>query len=406
MAAYRKGPVILFILLLQLTGANALELQPIDSPAIGHSAQPHLATAVDGRLVLSWLEHTDGLATLKFSQYSNNQWHPGNTIASGRDWFVNWADFPSVTPIKDKLWAAHWLHKRPGGKYAYDVAIALSNDNGASWSSPITPHTDGTATEHGFVSLFPWQNAVGALWLDGRNMTEAGHAGADGKPVEESGMTLRSAIITADGKLDHPQVADGLVCDCCQTDIALLPDGPVAIYRNRTPEEIRDIQVTRSVNGQWQKPVTLGTDNWHIAGCPVNGPAISAQGETIAAAWFTGAAEQPRVRLVFSDNAGSSFGQVIDIDDQSPVGRVDVELLPNGDAAVLWACTHDSAQAICLKRVGNGNRHGPTRKLEGIGQFGGFPQLAKQGDNLILAWSESQGEISMVKTAILPVSSL
>lgn len=59
--------------------------------------------------------------------------------------------------------------KNGPGPYAYDVHISRSNDGDASWSRPLVPHRDGTATEHGFVSLFTTQDAsLAAVWLDGR----------------------------------------------------------------------------------------------------------------------------------------------------------------------------------------------------------------------------------------------
>ncbi len=397
---YRKVLITALLLSCCLTfNASALQLQTIDSPATGHSAQPHLAKGADGTLLLSWLEHADGHATLRFAQLHEHAWQPAQTVTSGRDWFVNWADFPSVVPINDNLWAAHWLHKRPGGTYAYDVALSVSTDNGKSWSAQLTPHNDGTPTEHGFVSLFPWQDGVGVLWLDGRNMLESEHGESTDRSIQDSGMTLRSVVVSSDGELHNPQLTDGLVCDCCQTDVAMLPQGPVAVYRNRTADEIRDIQVVRAVDNQWQTPTTLNDDHWHIAGCPVNGPAISARERQIAAVWFTGADEQPRVRLAFSTDAGQSFGQAIDVDDQLPIGRVDVELLPDGGAAVLWACTRNKAQALCLRRVTDNNHLGPIKQLDSIGKSGGFPQLALIDTSLVLAWVESQGEISQVRTA-------
>ena len=49
--------------------------------------------------------------------------------AQGANWFVNWADYPSVVAIDEKFWVAHWLAKQSGGKtYDYDVALAISND--------------------------------------------------------------------------------------------------------------------------------------------------------------------------------------------------------------------------------------------------------------------------------------
>ncbi len=56
--------------------------------------------------------------------------------------------------MPDGLMAAHWLAKKPGGTYAYDVMMSVS-PTGRSWGTPFSPHDDGTPTEHGFVSLFP-----------------------------------------------------------------------------------------------------------------------------------------------------------------------------------------------------------------------------------------------------------
>jgi len=195
----------------------------IPSPAGPGSAEPHLAQGPGGTVVLSWLEREskDGPVALRYSSLTDGQWQTGTTITQGEHWFVNWADFPSVSPITSDLWAAHWLEKKPGGTYAYDVAISLSQDAGKSWSEPMTPHTDNTNTEHGFVSLFPWQDSVGALWLDGRDM-------------ESGGMTLRAAVISPGLTITSDYLVDDLVCDCCQTDVALGPTGPIAVYRNRT----------------------------------------------------------------------------------------------------------------------------------------------------------------------------
>jgi hypothetical protein len=163
-------------------------------------------------------------------------WGNARTVARGEHWFVNWADFPSVVPISPALWAAHWLVSQPAGGYAYDVSVALSADSGQSWSEPVMPHRDGTATEHGFVTLYPRDAGVGLVWLDGRNMVDE-----SGDDIAASGMTLRSATLSPDLMLSGELLVDGLACDCCQTDVALTSEGPVAIYRDRTAGEIRDI---------------------------------------------------------------------------------------------------------------------------------------------------------------------
>ena len=191
-----KPPGALFIVaaIMFLVGcskeAAGPEIIVIESPTGPRSAQPHLSTTGDGSTVLSWLDHEDDGVVLRYATLTGDTWLPATDIARGNDWFVNWADFPSVVHVREQFWAAHWLQKRPGGTYSYDVSIALSTDGGQTWGDAITPHTDGTPTEHGFVSLYRAGNGVGAIWLDGRHMNpDAGHAAGDhgGGP-----MTLRS----------------------------------------------------------------------------------------------------------------------------------------------------------------------------------------------------------------------
>ncbi|NNE88793.1 MAG: exo-alpha-sialidase [Silicimonas sp.] len=326
-------------------------------------------------------------------------------MASGDNWFVNWADFPSVSPIDKTRWAAHWLAKRPGGTYAYDVAVALSDDAGSSWSAPIVPHTDGTPTEHGFVSLFPWDDDVGVLWLDGRQMT-ADHASGHGG---EGGMTLRSARLGARGQISDARRVDDLVCDCCQTDVAIAGDGPVAVYRNRTPEEIRDIYLARTVDGHWQPGTPVADDGWEINGCPVNGPAVVAQDNDVAVAWFTAANDQPRVRAAFSDDGGATFAAAVDIDSERPTGRVDIEMLDKTTAVVSWIAGgtqgHDQ---IALRVIGRDGAMGPKRQVAPIAtsRASGFPQMIRLGEELVFAWTDTTGETSQVRTATVSIQAI
>ena len=145
-----------------------IEFTALVSPSANGSMAPHLSVTAAGEAVMSWLEPADEDAhALRFSVLKDDEWAKPNTVAADTGWFVNWADVPSVIPITASQWAAHWLIKRPGGTYSYDIALSISGDGGGSWMSPFSPHTDGTPTEHGFVSMFPWQESIGAVWLDG-----------------------------------------------------------------------------------------------------------------------------------------------------------------------------------------------------------------------------------------------
>ena len=125
--------------------------------------------------------------------------------------FANWADVPSVVRLPDGAMVAHWLQVSGPGKYSCDVMLRHSPDDGRTWSAPLTPHHDGTETEHGFVvSIVPWPGSVfgssfGVVWLDGRDF--ANHPGGEAGMKAE--MALR-AIVIPGGCREHRRKRQGL----------------------------------------------------------------------------------------------------------------------------------------------------------------------------------------------------
>lgn len=369
------------------------------SPAGPGSMAPHLALSTDGRAVMSWLEPAaEGRHALRFATLDGEAWSAPRTVAEGADWFINWADFPSVTPITASDWVAHWLVKQAGGTYSYDVAIAISRDGGASWGTPLTPHDDGTRSEHGFVTLFPWGDGFGVTWLDGRYTSAAG---ASERPGLVPGMTVRAARFGFDGSIREAAEIDALACDCCATDVAISAGEPVLTWRDRTAQEIRDIAVSRYSDGAWASPVLLGDDQWQIAGCPVNGSAIAARDERVAVAWYTAPNRQPRVQLAWSSDGGRSFSPPVVVDEGTVSGRVDVVMLPDGSALVSWmARPAQGPGQIRMRRVPAAGAPGPIRVIaEGeVSRASGFPQMIEAGERLVYAWTQP-GESSQVLTA-------
>ncbi|HWP43639.1 MAG TPA: sialidase family protein [Blastocatellia bacterium] len=375
-------------------------LRKIETPAGPASGEPNLFTAPDGRAFLSWIEKTAGSRhALRFAARNGHAWSEARTIAEGENWFVNWADFPSLLVLGDGVLAAHWLVKSGPGAYAYDVNISLSTDWGASWSKPITPHRDGTQTEHGFVSMFPREGKrVGVVWLDGRNFKGDSHG--HGAPKQD--MTLRYTTVSADGLLSEEVLLDGRVCECCQTSAAVTSEGPVVVYRDRTEREVRDISIVRFTGGRWTEPKAVHNDGWKINGCPVNGPSVAARDRRVAVAWFTAAGDVPRVKLAFSEDAGATFGTPIQVDDGKPLGRVEVLMLEDGSALVAWLEGGEKGAEIRARRV----RSGPARDasltiaLSSAARSSGFPQVTRSADDIIFAWTQP-GDTPRVQTALL-----
>ena len=162
---------------------------------------------------------------------------------------------------------------------------------GRTWSTSVTPHHDGTQTEHGFASLFamPGQG-LGLVWLNGRQMKAGAHKG-----MAAGSMGLRGALFAPDETQASETAIDDRVCECCPSAAAVTANGPIVAFRNRTSDEIRDIYVSRLVGGRWTEPRAVHDDKWRINACPVNGPALSADGRDVAIAWFTAVGDEGHV---------------------------------------------------------------------------------------------------------------
>jgi hypothetical protein len=364
---------------------------PVSTPA----AQPSLSLSPDGGLNLSWIERTTAGHRLRFSRYRNGRWSAPATVAAGNDWFVNWADFPSTTQLPDGTLWAHNLVKRGAGTYAYDLVLYRSTDNGRSWSNPQTVHDDGTETEHGFASLWPWSaSELAVAWLDGRATAgDSGHDDSHHQPGADDAkaMTLRAAVFDADGKRVREWPLDARTCDCCQTDAALTSKGPVLIYRDRSPDEIRDVYSIRFQGGQWRKPQPVAEDGWRMPACPVNGPAIAAVDDSVWAAWYTAPEETPSLRIAFSDNAGTSFTHTRSFrSGASMQGRVD--LAANADGAWMVWMEEGTSQSLWLARLDRQLQTvGPpvlVATLQGRGRATGFARMQAVGRTVYVVWTD------------------
>lgn len=378
-------------------------VETLPSPAGPGSAEPNLDVDPDGRVHLSWMEPTAGEYALRVARLEGNRWSQPATVRTGRDFFVNWADFPSILSLGDGRLVAHWLQRTGSSTYAYAVRMSSSRDGGRTWTTPFQPHSDSSNTEHGFVSL--WRSrrgdAVEAVWLDGRKYAAAGQ----GSTKE---MSLATASFGLDGRIASPEkILDGRVCDCCQTSSAVTSQGIVIVYRDRSPDEIRDIAVVRredvvpGMARRWTAPVPVHTDGWKIAACPVNGPSVAARGNIVAVAWFTAANNTPTVNVAFSTDAGAAFAAPIRVDEGQPAGRVDVELTRDGAALVSWIeRTGGDTAAVRMRRVErNGRTQSPvTIASSSAARASGFPRMVITADQVVFAWTEP-GRPSQVKIA-------
>lgn len=354
----RAVPAIIFVSLLMSCTSEANKkkfekttAQAMESPVDSTSAAPYLFTDKNGIVYLSWISKDSQKSTLKYSMLKDGEWSKPSVIASGDNWFVNWADYPTIASDGNNSLISHFLEKSEKGTYTYDVKVTTSFDRGKSWSDPIILHDDGKKAEHGFVSIVPYEENYFISWLDGRNAaTEDSEGHQEGHHGQ---MTIRGAIVDKAGRKSSEWELDNRVCDCCQTSAAITTNGPVVVYRDRSDTEIRDISIVRLVSGEWTEPKTIFADNWKIEGCPVNGPRIVAEGNNVAVAWFSSPEKNAQVNVAFSKDGGATFSNPSRVDEGKK------------EPAMIIASSSESRSS-------------------------GFPQMSKSGNQVIFAWTDEK----------------
>lgn len=403
-----------------LVAANAETAPPeqygwqiLANPSAPGSLAPRLVQAGDGTVYLSWLQkHTARSSasadktqhSLKFARLQDTadetSFLPARSIASGSDWFANWADTPALHIHSGNLWLAHWLQKSADSTYAYDIMLSLSTDQGATWSPAFSPHQDNTPTEHGFVSYFPMaEDRPGMIWLDGRETQESQAAHDHG-----GSMTLRAAGVDSAGNINSSALLDQRVCDCCQTAAVSTSGATVIAYRNRTKDEIRDIAIMRRDAQGWSEPAIVHHDGWLISACPVNGPALAARGRQLAVAWFTMAEDKPRVHLALSSDAGETFSAPQTFASGTALGRV--QLLQHADGWLLSWMEQPTTGAGAVIRLAGLNADSSIRwqqELQGVSarRSSGIPRIATLADGRILmAWTAADNGQSVIATSV------
>jgi hypothetical protein len=363
-------------------------LRELESPAGVNSSEPQLSVSSRG-VLLSWIERVGTTTSLKFAERTASGWTQPLTAASGPDWFLSYVDVPSVQRMGNGTLVAQWLENTDAQIEAYNLRMSYSKDDGKTWAAPFLPHNDGTKSQHGFASMFDLPgNGLGVVWLDGRN------SAFNFDDPETGTMELRYAAFDSNMKQTGDVEIDHRVCECCQTAAAMTSDGVLTAFRDLTPEGVRDIGVSRLDGGKWTPTTVVAADKWQIDFCPVNGPALGARGRDVAVAWFTVKNDVGQAYAAFSSDAGRTWTAPQRLDDAGSLGRVDIEMLDDGTAVASWVEYAEGKTDLRLRRIDRSGARSVAQPIVAVsgGRASGFPRMARQGDDVIFAWSESASE--------------
>ena len=360
--------------------------------------------STDKDLFISWTEQVLDSNFLYVTKLEGDSWSNKKLITKGTDWFVNWADFPSISynNLSNSIFSFH-LQKSSEETFSYDVNYHINSKE--TWKDMNKIHDDNTFSEHGFVSSIPYKDGFMVSWLDGRNTYGVGdHGHAKGA------MTIRSAVLDFNGNIVSQNVIDEMVCECCQTSMAISGDIPIVVYRDRSEGEIRDIYYSRYIDSNWTEPHPIHNDGWEINGCPVNGPNVDSYGDNVVVSWFSASNGRPKVNLKFSTDNGRTFGDKILIDevDNSPLGRVDIELISETEAMISWLSTVDGKGKLLIRKIKTNGEIGLIKVVDEISteRSTGFPQIEKFNDDVYISWTDNSELGKKVRVTKIPLLSI
>jgi hypothetical protein len=378
--------------------------QPLQAPSGARSSSPRLTASARG-VLLSWVERSGDVTSLKFAEKQAAGWSQPTTVSSGTNWMDSAADPPIVLRRSDGTLVASWQVSTDKQLEGSDLYLTYSKDNGKTWAASFMPHHDRTRGQHAFPSVFEVPGSgVGIVWLDAR--AQAAH------PDDlDASISLRYAAFDGSWKQIADAEVDPRVCECCSTTAAVTSDGVLIAFRDRSNTEIRDIAVSRLEQGRWTPSTLVHADNWEIDACPVNGPALSARGRQAVVAWFTVKKDQGQAWAAFSTDAGRTWGTPIRLDDVASLGRVGVDLLDDGSAVATWVEYANRRAQFSMRRIDPAGQRSPAVSIAtaSTAMSSDVPRMARHGRELVFAWTEAaaagdpQGASAVhTATALLP----
>ena len=324
----------------------------------------------------------------------------------------------------------------PGERFPLSaLRLVKSNDDGASWSEPVTvtggsafgSHSfhalhvapDGTVyvswlgkAERDFASGAPGTSRAGALPHDSamkrmshdsmRSMHGASHDSVMSAMGAHAGMAHESSAAwiarSTDGGrtwTSRTRVDMGEACPCCRTALATGRDGALYMaWRHVFPGSVRDIVVARSADhgASWSEPARVNADNWVFDACPHAGPALAVDSAgTLHVAWWTGKEGAAGVYYSSSADGARTFSPAVPLGvaSHSRPAHVQLGVASRGRVVVAWDDGTRAVPQVILRQSSDAGAHWAAPiPLSAAGRAASFPVLGLVGDSVVVAWSD------------------
>lgn len=270
-----------------------------------------------------------------------------------------------------------------------EIRMLRSNDDGKTFSAPVTIHHDRQVITHRFESMaFDRAGVLHTVWIDKRDLALAmSKAGENsGKSSAYAGAAIYRNESRDGGLSFGPdiKVADHS-CECCRIALAPTPTGGVAaMWRHVFEPNIRDHAF--AILGEAAKaPVRASFDGWKLDACPHHGPGLAASTQGgYHAVWFGDKAGRAAVRYGRLAADGRPQGEVRELPD-ARAEHADV-VASGKQVAIAWR-SYDGAQTRLRAWVSTDDgAHFALRELATSKEQNDYPRMLATPAGIRVLW--------------------
>jgi hypothetical protein len=202
------------------------------------------------------------------------------------------------------------------------------------------------------------------------------------------------------------QVGEGL-CECCKLSISFADAGKTVymVDREVDGQKIRNHVLRKSTDGAatFGAPVEISNDGWQVPSCPHSGPSIGRDSRgQLHVSWFTQGRSENEAGIYYSvsKDGGKSFAPRTMIHANTAPETLYNNLVVGDDDTVYLAWSNldanGRAQVYLQTLAADGRTWSPIQQISNAKGNASRPVFALLKNQLHVAWTETDGEISRV----------
>ncbi|MEZ5285721.1 MAG: hypothetical protein R2712_13125 [Vicinamibacterales bacterium] len=283
------------------------------------------------------------------------------------------------------------------------IKLARSIDGGQTFSEGEALQAPGAPGDRGWHAMaLDADGAAHVMWLDHRGLTtsKAGdHAGHEAEAMDGLAMALKSGLYySRDGAPERELVK---VCYCCKVAMAAGPGGALyTAWRQVYAGNIRDIAFLASTDGgrTFGEPTRVSEDDWHLAGCPDDGPAMSLSADGgVHIVWPTviGGPEPEGAIFYAVSHDGRAFGRRVRVPTLGSPRPMHPQVLTSGGRVfAAWDEVIDGVRQAAVRTIAvdaDGRlQAGAVERLGAAGNSSSYPVLIGATRGPLAIWVSGQ----------------